>query len=376
MGWGTRLRAAMVASALSACCVAPLAHAEEPAGDKIPPRSSATGDLFGLFSAVDWQDFDRLRTGLDPERIELDTTASESTDAFTFAAWLYEQQPTIFELEQLLQLPIVQWPDRCESCPVIDPRDANISKWMRSFSTLLVFDAQRCAAEDAWDGWAHRVALQSRLAAALLAQEDLVLPVVGWAALERVSTALTTVSRLGYGHRFSPQSIQELRAALDMIDRDDPGRFRGRWFAMIEPRLVRFQQVIRSGDPSDGYARLAGEHLALNALFPDIPLDFNTPDEARQFRDRTLARVETIPDEQVLRGLDHANDLTRRVADAFAKGDAEAIRAISAEADQEPSGVVRLLWELPPRRYWDFCQRSRAAIVQATDAADSLARSR
>jgi hypothetical protein len=365
----------MAASALSASCVASLAHAEEPAGDKIPPRSSGTGELFRLFSAVDWQEFDRLRTGLDPGRIELDTAESESTDAFTLVAWLYEQQPTIFDLEQLLRMRNVQWPARCESCPVTDPRDANISNWMRSFSTLLAFDGQRCAAEDDWDGWAHRVALQSRLAAALLAQEDLILPVVGWGALERVSTALTTVSRLGYGHRFSPRSLQELRAALGLIDSDDPGRYRGRWFAMIEPRLMRFQQVIGSGDPSNGYTRLAREHLALNALFPDIPLDFNTPDEARQTRDRTLARVETIPDEQVLRGLDHANALTRRVAAAFAKGDGEAIRAIAAEADQEPSGVVRLLWELPPRPYWDFCERNRAAIVQATDAAESLARS-
>jgi hypothetical protein len=375
MGWKGRRNGALTACVLGVLSFTVAAHSEDPAGDRLPPRQSGIEEVFILFGAVDWAEFDRLRTGLDPDRIELDTTGSDSTDDFTFAAWLHEQQPRIFDFEQLLRPPISQWPARCESCPVVDPRDANISKWMRSFSTLLTFDGQRCAAEDDWDGWAHRVALQARLAAALLAQEDHMLPASGWAILERISTALTTVSRLGYGHRFSPRGTQEIQAALSLIESDDPGRFRRRWWQMIEPRLASFQQAIRAGDPSEAYTRLAREHLSpLNALFADIPFNVESPEGPLRFREITLARVATIPDEQVLHGVQQADDLSRRIAAALEKGDADAIRATAAEADQDPSGVVRLLWELPPRSYWDFCERVRAAHRQAVDAAASIAR--
>lgn len=367
MGWrglGSIKLGALLLTIQASCFVA---LADEPIGDPLPSRLLPITQYSTIFAAVDWTEFDRLRTGLDPGLIALPPGSRDVSDDREFIAWLYEQQHVIAELDQALTQPAAQLPPECSECEVFDRRDASVLRWMRSFSNLLTFDGQRCAAEEDWDGFAARIAMQARLAAMLLAQDDHTLPWVGWAALERVEGLLASVLRQGYAHRFTPQTAAEIQKALGSIDREDPGRFRGRWRAMIELRLHTFRRALAGADPVNAYAELVRKELSSKAIFPDIPFEVAGLDEARRFRDQTVARAAALSRDDVLRGLARAIDLTPRVADAIERQDAESLRAAVADADRDPSGVVRLLWAIDPLQHHEFCERLESSARRAVE---------
>lgn len=347
-------------------------QAKEPAGDPLPMRQSPTVPYYTIFAAVDWAEFDQLRTGLDPGRIALPSGTRDASDDHEFTAWLYEQQHVIADLDQALTQPAARLPPECNDCGVFDRRDASVLRWMRSFSNLLTFDGQRCAAEEDWDGFAARIAMKVRLAALLLAQKDHTLPWVGWAALERSDALLTSVLRQGYAHRFTPHGAAAIRSAFASIDRENPGRFRDRWRAMTEPRLRTFQRALDVADPVNAYAELVRNELSSKAVFPDIPFEVAGLDEARRFRDQTVARAAALSRDDVLRGLVRAIDLTPRVADAIERKDAESLRAAVADAERDPSGVVRLLWAIDPLQHHDFCERVESTARRAVETTDQI----
>jgi hypothetical protein len=372
MGWSglAPIKLSLLMLGVNMGCL--FAFAAEPIGDPLHRRPSPITQYFTVFACVDWAEFDRLRTGLDPGLIALPADTRDASDDHEFIPWLYEQQHVIADLDQALTQPAAQLPPECNECEVFDRRDASVLRWMRSFSNLLTFDGQRCAAEEDWDGFAARIAMQARLSALLLAQDDHTLPWVGWAALERVDALLTSVLRQGYAHRFTPLAAAEIQNALGSIDREDPGRFRGRWRGMIVPRLHTFQGALAGADPVNAYAELVGKELSSKAIFPDIPFEVAGLDEARRFRDQTVARAAALSRDDVLRGLARAIDLTPRVADAIERQDAESLRAAVADAESDPSGVVRLLWAIDPLQHHEFCERLESTARRAVETMDQI----
>ena len=372
MGWRGRgpIKLSLLLLGVNAVCF--FALATEPIGDPLPMRQSPTAAYYTIFAAVDWVEFDQIRTGLDPGRIALPPGSRDSPGDQEFIAWLYEHQRVIVDLDHALTRSSVLLPPHCNDCEVFDRRDASVLRWMRSFSNLLTFDGQRCAAEEDWDGFAARIAMQARLSAMLLAQDDHTLPWVGWAALERVDALLTSVLRQGYAHRFTPQGAAAIRNALASIDLENPGRFRGRWRAMTEPRLRTFQRALDVADPVNAYAELVRNELSIKAIFPDIPFEVTGLDDARRFRDQTVARAAALSRDDVLQGLARATDLTPRVADAIERNDAESMRAAVADAERDPSAVVRLLWAIDPLLHHDFCERVESTARRAVETLDQI----
>ncbi|HEX8875725.1 MAG TPA: hypothetical protein VF777_03190 [Phycisphaerales bacterium] len=355
---------------VNACCLSSIAA--EPIGDPLPRRPSSLTQYSAMFAAVDWTEFDRFRTRLDPRLIALPTGTHESLDIREFVACLYEQQLVISDLDHTLRQAPSQLSSQCDTCGGSNWRDISVLHWMLSFSTLITFDGQRCAAEEDWEGFATRVAINVRLGAMLLTQDDHSLAFIGWGVLERVDDLLSSVLRQGYAHRLSPKAAAAIRGAFAHVDLENPGRFRGRWRAMTEPRLRTFQLALSGATPVNAYTELVRKELSLNAIFPDIPYDNASIDKVRQFRDQTVARVAALSRDDVLRGLALATELTVRVADAIEHDDADALQAAVTDAERDTSGVVRLLWTIAPLKHQEFCERVRSTASRAAETMDQI----
>lgn len=336
----------------------PIPEAQPPATAASTPEavSSQTPVLDAYRAlAIRRQSLDMMALGFVDEspRLSVQPNAGADLTPERLDAAILEAGPIILELIELSPQTIEPLPESIDDDPALEPYSRLPNSWFRIFSQLLHTDAKRCWRDGDAKGAMTRLAAASRISSQLAAHPDAITRATGSASLEATLALLVAMVDDGLDVNADRAAFDEIRGHARAVDPKDPCGYVRHFEHEANARVAAARAA--SGSPPAA-ARLAEyiatngvDHAAMRERYADIERHGHLVGDMGRLMlqlmpDSAVAgAIATMSDTEIAAAFDAAEALIAPTAAAMRRDDMEAVHAIGAGVQGDPTQLRRLV---------------------------------
>lgn len=332
---------------------APTASMEQPAE---APSASATPVLDKYRAlAIRRQSLDNMALGFvdDAPRLRVLPNAGADITQARLDAAIREAGPIVLELIELSPLTIEPLPESIEDDPALEPYSRMPSSWFRNFCQMLRTDAKRCWRDGDAPGAMERLHAALRISTQMQMQEQTFARLTGSAALEETFKTLVSMIDDGLEPRMGRDTFDAMRGIARSMDATDLSGYKCFFERDARERLAAARAAAGSPPSATGlaayFAREGTDHVAARARYAEMKRHGHAMGDTDRLMlqglpDSTAAdAIARMSDAGIAAAFEAAEEMIVPTAKAMREDDMEAVRAIVAAAQDDPTQLQRLV---------------------------------
>ncbi len=321
------------------------------------PTASATPVLDKYRAlAIRRQSLDNMALGFvdDAPRLRVLPNAGADITQARLNAAILEAGPIVLELIELSPLTIEPLPYMIEDDPALGQYNSRFpSSWFMIFCGLLQADAKRCWRDGDAPGAMERLHAALRISTQMQMQEQSFARLTGSAALEETFKTLVSMIDDGLEPRMDRGTFDAMKAIARSVDATDLVGSKRFFEHEACERLSGARAAAGSPPSARGlaayFAREGTDHVAARARYAEMKR------QGHEVHDMDRLMLQAIPDSAaadaiarmsdagIAAAFEAAEEMIAPTANAMREDDMEAVRAIVAAAQDDPTQLQRLV---------------------------------
>jgi hypothetical protein len=287
----------------------------------------------------------------DAPRLKVLPNAGADITQARLDAAILEAGPIVLELIELSPLTIEPVPYMIEDDPALEPYSRMPSSWFRNFCQMLRTDAKRCWRDGDAPGAMERLHAALRISTQM--QEQSITRHEGFAALEETFKILVSMMDDGMEPRMDRETFDAMKAIARSVDATDLVGSKRFFELEARERLSGARAAAGSPPSASGlaayFAREGTDHVAARARYTEMKR------QGHEVHDIDRLMLQAIPDSAaadaiarmsdagIAAAFEAAEEMIAPTASAMRDDDMEAVRAIVAAAQDDPTQLQRLV---------------------------------